>query len=360
MSDKKNFNYGRPFSPDDETEQQLQHWFTPDLTAEQAAGQAKTNALNIPTSSKKSAQADEQEEFNIKPLTATDMEQIRQAAYDEGFAEGKEEGFSKGYAEGREQGQQDGMVQGQAEGKKTGLADAEQELTAQREQLTALLSQLQQPLLAVNEQVKQQLLQLSLAMAQAVIAVEAKTNPDVILQAISDATSALPLQSKNVVIKLNPIDIAKVEQFYSAADIAKHGWQLTPAVNVSEGGCLVQSTLSSVDRSLEQRIETSLAHFIELQQLAKQDAAKNIADSPDSNVSEDLNSEGESSEGENSENQTAESAAADKNATDLEATDPEATEPAAAEQNYTAAEESHLDAPSKANSRLDKDLDEEQ
>jgi flagellar assembly protein FliH len=337
MSDKKNFNYSRPFSPDDETEQQLQQWFTPDLTAEQAAKQPRSNALNMTSTTRKPAEVSEQDELSIKPLTAADMEQIRQAAYDEGFAEGKDEGFSAGYAEGREQGHQDGTVQGQAEGKKAGLADAEQELAEQRKQLTSLLEQLQQPLLAVNEQVKQQLLALCLAMAKAVINVEAKTNRQVILQAISDATSALPLQSKNVVIKLNPSDIAKVEQFYSAAEIANHGWQLTPAVNVAEGGCLVQSTLSSVDRRIEQRVASSLAHFIELQQLAENSAAKTVADKPE---------------------QPSEAAADEHPLSSIDEQKP----PSSDDANYTAAEESHGHAVTDANvvPDTDKPLDEEQ
>ncbi|WNO61795.1 flagellar assembly protein FliH [Rheinheimera sp. MMS21-TC3] len=321
MSEKKNFNSGRPFSPDEETELQVQQWFTPDLTAELAAKQPRTNALNMANANRKPVAMTEQAEQSIKPLTAADIEEMRQAAYDEGLAEGKEDGFSKGYAEGREQGYQDGMAQGQAEGKKVGLAEAELELTEQRKQLTALLNQLQQPLLAVNEQVKQQLLALSLAMAKAVIGVEAKTNTAVILQAIADATSALPLQSKNVVIKLNPKDLIKVESFYSADELAQHGWQLVAAANLAQGGCLVQSTLSSVDRSLEQRVENSLSHFIELQQLAEQSAANSLT--------EELES------------------------ADLEET--ASTAPVVDEQNYTVAEESHPNAAPKTKQPLSDD-----
>ncbi|HBN87799.1 MAG TPA: flagellar biosynthesis protein, partial [Rheinheimera sp.] len=83
----------------------------------------------------KAQKPQEEEELTLKPLTADDIEQIRQAAYDEGFAEGKDEGFSKGYGEGREQGQQDGFTQGQAEGKKQGLADGQEELNNKLTQL---------------------------------------------------------------------------------------------------------------------------------------------------------------------------------------------------------------------------------
>lgn len=265
------FKYKRPFSPDEETDELIKHWQTPDLTAERLQGNSRTNALNKTQPVAKAHPATADEELVVKPLTADDIEQIRQAAYDEGFAEGKEEGFSKGYTEGREQGQQDGLAQGLAEGKKQGLAQGETELTERLGQLSALLNQLQQPLADINEQVKQQLLQLSLAMAQAVIGVEVNTNPQVILQALSDAIAALPLDAGQIQIKLNPADLTIVEQYYNAEQLAQQQWQLRADPAIARGGCLLETARSSVDRSLAQRLQSSLEHFIQLQ--AQHDAS---------------------------------------------------------------------------------------
>ncbi|MDP5143168.1 flagellar assembly protein FliH [Rheinheimera baltica] len=260
------FKYKRPFSPDDDTQDQLRHWQTPELTDERTLKTSRTNALNKTQPIAKTVRALEEDELVIKPLTADDIEQIRQAAYDEGVTEGKEDGFSKGYAEGREQGQQDGFNQGQAEGKKQGLVEGQDELNARLAQLTSLLDQLQKPLAKVNEQVQQQLVQLSLAMAQAVIGVEVKTNTDVVLKAISEATSALPLDATQMLIKLNPADINIVEQFYSKDTLNERGWQLREDPAIEQGGCVVQSSRSSVDRTLSQRLQGSLEHFLQLQQ----------------------------------------------------------------------------------------------
>lgn len=262
------FKYKKPFSPDDDTEEQLQHWQTPDLTSERLRDNTRTNALNKTRPVAKAQQQPLDDELIVKPLTASDIEQMHQAAYDEGFAEGKEEGFSKGYAEGREQGQTDGFTQGQAEGKKQGLADGESELTERLAQLSLMLDQLQQPLANVDAQVKQQLLQLSLAMAQAVIGVEIKTNQQVILQALSEAVSSLSLDATQLLIKLNPADIAIIEQAYSKDVLAERGWQLRAEPAVEQGGCLVETSRSSVDRSLSQRVQSSLEHFLQLQQHA--------------------------------------------------------------------------------------------
>ena len=257
------FKHKRPFSPDEETDELIKHWQTPDVTPKPDG--VRTNALNKTLPRAKAAAATEEEELTVKPLTADDIEQIRQAAYEEGLGQGKEEGFSKGYTEGREQGQQDGLAQGQAEGKKQGLAEGQTELNDKLVQLSALLDQLQQPLAGIDKQVKQHLLQLSLAMAKAVINVEVKTNPDVILQAIAEATSALPMQAGQLLIKLHPADLAIVEQHYTKDELAQRNWQLRAEPLLAQGGCKVESSQSSVDRSLQQRIQSSLEHFIQLE-----------------------------------------------------------------------------------------------
>ncbi|MEW5681742.1 MAG: flagellar assembly protein FliH [Pseudomonadota bacterium] len=293
------FKYKRPFSPDAETDELLQQWQVPDLTAEQRVS-SRTNALNKTQPIAKAAPTMADEDLVVKPLTAEDIEQIRQAAYDEGFAEGKDDGFSKGYAEGREQGQNDGLAQGLAEGKKQGLAAGEEELQQRLSQLSGMLDQLQQPLAAVDEQVKQQLLQLSLAMAQAVIAVEVQTNEQVILKALHEAVAALPLNAGALAIKLHPADMAIIERHYSAEQLAQRQWQLQAEPTVAQGGCLVETANSSVDRSLAQRLQGSLEHFLQLQQLADSSSAADandisapLADNTVQTISDDDSSDAE-------------------------------------------------------------------
>ena len=257
------FRQKKPFSPDDEVSDALESWKTLDLSAETDLKPGLTNALNLRLPPKNTRVAEEiSDEPEYKPLTADDMEQLRQAAYDEGFAEGKEEGFSKGYNEGREQGQQDGLAQGIAEGKKQGLVAVQPEIDNKLLQLSQLLDQLQQPLKGLNQQVEHALTELALAMAKAVIAVEVKTNPDVILQALQQATSALPLKAEHIVIKLHPDDVAVIREHYSETELQERQWQLRAEPLVERGGCLVESEKSSVDRSLTQRLESSLEHFL--------------------------------------------------------------------------------------------------
>lgn len=275
----KTYSGNRPYSPDPAASEQVKHWHTPDLTAEARSQDTRTNALNMHLPEARTAMHNQvEEELVIKPLTAADIEQMRQAAHDEGLAQGKEEGFAKGYSEGRELGQQDGVKQGQAEGKKQGLADAATELDILRAELSMLLSQLQQPLAKMDSRVEQELVQLTLAMAKAVINVEVTINPKVILQALQEAVGALPLQSSNLVIKLNPADVTRVKRHYNDTELAERGWQLRAEPLVEQGGCLVESTSSSVDRSLNQRLQTSLDHFIQLAESAENADEQELAE----------------------------------------------------------------------------------
>jgi flagellar assembly protein FliH len=96
----------------------------------------------------------------------------------------------------------------------------------------------------------------------------------VILQAIAQATDALPLHSAQLLIKLHPDDVALVQQSYGEDELSKRQWQLRAEPLVERGGCLVESALSSVDRSLSQRVQSSLEHFIQLQQHSSDRAAE--------------------------------------------------------------------------------------
>lgn len=257
------FRYKKPFSPDEAVSDALEAWQTLDLSKETDLKPGQTNALNLRLPPKGAIEPSPvAEEPEYKPLTAEDMAQLQQAAYDDGFAEGKEEGFSKGYTEGREQGQEAGLAQGIAEGKKQGLAAIQPEIENKLGQLTQLIEQLQQPLKGLNEQVEQALSELALAMAKAVIGVEVKTNPKVVLTALQQATAALPLNAEHVIIKLHPDDLTIIREHYTETDLQERQWQLRAEPLLERGGCVVESEKSSVDRTLTQRLESSLEHFL--------------------------------------------------------------------------------------------------
>ena len=265
----------RSFDPEPGVMDMLKDW--PDPNAEKVATPApaadlplaaasllKTNALYKTKPEPGMRYSHKPDEvIEVKPLTADDIEQIRQAAFDEGISQGKEEGFSKGYQDGREQGYQDGQQQGLAEGKKAGLLEGEALIREQLAQLQQLLTQLQQPLLQLNAEVEQSLLDLTVQMAQAVIGVEVRSNPQAILQTLMEAVEALPTQADKLLIKLHPDDLAVVKMHFTEADILERHWQLRGEPSLERGDCRIESSGSSVDRRLKLRLQSNLEHFFQ-------------------------------------------------------------------------------------------------
>ncbi|HCM48548.1 MAG TPA: flagellar assembly protein FliH, partial [Colwellia sp.] len=159
-------------------------WSLPDVQNKPSVqDNEKTNALGIKNNWVYEPPA--VEEIEPEPLTAQDIEEIRQAASDEGFGQGKEEGFAKGYEEGKAKGLEEGKAQGIEEGNEQGLAQGKEHIDEQSANWQSLIDQLHQPLASVEKNVEEQLLNLVLQLTEAVVLHEAKTNPDILMAAIA-------------------------------------------------------------------------------------------------------------------------------------------------------------------------------
>jgi flagellar assembly protein FliH len=197
------------------------------------------------------------------PLTAEEIEEIRQAAFDEGFNHGKEEGFAKGFDEGKAAGHQEGIVTGHEEGVSNGLAEGKETNEQQAAAMQSLIEQLHQPLANVEKNVEAQLLQLVVQLTQAVTKHEAKTNPDILLSAVSEGIKALPAQESQTQILLNPQDIRIIEEQFGAGHIQKQGWRLLAAPQLPAGSCQIENSTSNIDLNIKSRLDEVLESFLQ-------------------------------------------------------------------------------------------------
>ncbi|MCV2401395.1 FliH/SctL family protein [Marinomonas sp. C2222] len=96
----------------------------------------------------------DQESLVYEPLTASQLEEIRSAAYDEGFIQGEKEGHERGYADGSLKGEAEGFEKGHLEGYEAGLEkglleakeDAKVKLEAIETLLQSAVSEIVSPL----------------------------------------------------------------------------------------------------------------------------------------------------------------------------------------------------------------------
>jgi len=205
----------------------------------------------------------EPEEAEPEPLTAQEIEDIRQAASEEGFNQGKEEGFTKGYEEGKAKGLEEGKLQGIEEGTEQGLAQGKEQIDQQSSHWAGLITQLHQPLASVEKNVEEQLLNLVLQLTEAVVLHEAKTNPDILMTAITTGIKSLPSSDAQTQICLNPSDIQLVEAQFGADHIIKEGWRLLPAPQLPQGSCQTENSTSNIDMQMKARLKQVLEPFLQ-------------------------------------------------------------------------------------------------
>ena len=219
----------------------------------------KTNALNFRSNWKYEPPEEEEE---VHPPTAQEIEEIRQAAHDEGYAQGKNLGFEEGKAQGLEKGLEEGRELGHAEGLAQGLEEGKESIAGQVEVWQQLISNLHEPLAQANDETRDQLVKLAVTLAKAVIRTEVSTNQQVILQALSEGMKALPVNEKNYQIQMHPDDIAIVKQHFSDEEIEQKGWQFIETPTMERGGCDIVTEQNAVDVSIERRCRDVIDRFL--------------------------------------------------------------------------------------------------
>lgn len=234
-------------------------WDFPFVESERPVEEGKTNAFNKRSDWRYEPPEPEEE---ILPPTAEEIEQIRQAAYQEGFESGQKDGTEKGLAEGLEQGHKDGYEAGLAQGLEEGLQNGQAEIEALATQWQALVNDIHEPLLKTHSETQKQLVLLAVSLAKAVIRTEVETQTEVIQTALKEAIATLPLNERNIQIKLHPDDVALITDVFGQEHIQKQQWQLISAPEMSRGGCDIMTDNNAVDHSIERRSRDVLDTFL--------------------------------------------------------------------------------------------------
>lgn len=236
-------------------------WDLPFIADEKSAEEKKkTNALNRRSDWK--YEPPEPEEEEIKPPTLEEIEAIRQAAYDEGYSEGKQAGFEEGRAAGFEEGKQNGYEEGLQLGKDEGLQQGEAHINELASAWSSLADNLAAPLAQVNDDTRRQLVKLAVALSRAVIRTEVTTTENCILQALSEGLKALPVNDTNYQIAMHPEDIDLVTRHYGEDALSDKGWQLIETPSMARGGCDITTAQNAVDVSVERRCRDVLDKFL--------------------------------------------------------------------------------------------------
>lgn len=246
-------------SPDDQEQAEVRHWPLPDVASDELR-RPPVNPFGFDL--QREPDSSEGETLEVKPLTADELEAIRESAREEGLAEGRMEGLKQGHAEGFAQGREEGLSAGRDEGYAQGQVAAKVDVDRAIAAWETLARQLEKPLQAVDLKVEQQLVALVAALAKAVIRTEIATNPDVIHAVIREAVSVLPLNTPQLVLTLSPEDRTLVEASYSESQLRERGWTLRTDAALARGDCQLETETSRVEVRLEETVKELLERFL--------------------------------------------------------------------------------------------------
>jgi flagellar assembly protein FliH len=178
-------------------------------------------------------------------LTVEEIEAMQKQAYDESFIQGEKEGFQQGYEQGL----------------KKGYEDNEQLVKAQAAQLGELMEALSEPFKRLDDEVEKQLITLAIAVATQIIRREIKLDPGQVVGAVKQAINVLPLSAQKITLYLHPEDADLVRSALLLDDLSP-AWTVNEDPLITRGGCLVDTDVSHIDATVENRLSAVIANLL--------------------------------------------------------------------------------------------------
>lgn len=193
---------------------------------------------------------------SLKGMSAGQLQEIVENAERDGYSEGQKKGLANGQIEGYEA------------GRLKGLADMKEELLATQKIFEQLTQSLLEPLSSARESLDTLLLEIVTRLTRSVIRRELQLEPADIIVLINNALAVLPQKFLSVEIKLHSEDIVLVEEY---AKQQQCNWNLVVDDSLLRGGLLIKTEQSTVDDTIEHRINEVLQQFLSKQNVDEQE-----------------------------------------------------------------------------------------
>lgn len=149
------------------------------------------------------------------------------------------------------------IKQGRQKGYAEGLKKGEQEIKEKARQLQTIINFLQKPLKDLDQQVETQLTELTLLLAKQLLQKESTIDAQHIHNLVHDSLEYLPVNTREIEVHLNARDIELLKA--SELDVNEQSWRCVADEKITQGGCIIESSASHIDATVEKRIE----HLVE-------------------------------------------------------------------------------------------------
>lgn len=182
-------------------------------------------------------------------------EEGQRQGYSDGHDKGFQEGRDAGFVQGREEGLASGVAAGKEEGVRQGQEEARMRLEEEVGRVRAIMEAMAQPLRGRFAEVGEVLGKMARDVVRAVLAREAKGDPEALSRAIASALETLPVFSRRPRLIFNPED-ARLLESHGLLPGKDYDIEEDPAL--TRGGVQVEAEESIVDASLEERLSQAL------------------------------------------------------------------------------------------------------
>lgn len=232
----------------------------------------------------KTRQQQQQEKAGI--LTARQLEELQKQAYEEGFQQGKNEGHAVGVEQGVEEGRQQGLLEGR------------EEIVHIVKRFEQIIQFLTQPVEQVNQDIEQELLELSMATAKQIIRREIHVNPGQIVAVIKEAIAVLPSGSNKIKVFLHPADaeIAREHLLLNSGNDSELSdesktdlWSIIEEPFLTRGGCRIETDVSQIDATIETRLAEIAAQILGSERAESREETHTEVESTAANVDQSNN-----------------------------------------------------------------------
>lgn len=174
---------------------------------------------------------------NLSATTVNELESIQKQAYQEGFALGQKEGFEQ----------------------------TKQLMENNAAALQSIIDVLSEPLKELDDDVVNQLAQLSMTVAKQVVRRELHTDEGEIVGVVREAMNALPASTRKITLNIHPEDAELIRSSFSLGDDSDADelrWRVIEDPIITRGGCKISSENSSIDATVEGRLNRIISTLL--------------------------------------------------------------------------------------------------
>ena len=141
---------------------------------------------------------------------------------------------------------------GLQEGYAAGMEKARINNEAVKEQFLGIADSFQQALKQTDQTMAQDVLDLALDIAKAMIKSSMQIDPDKIIPVVQHCIRYLPYVEKPALLMLHPLD-AEIVREQLREELDENHWQVIEDSNIERGGCMVETASNEIDASNQTR-----------------------------------------------------------------------------------------------------------